>query len=489
MSGVSLRTISWNEHASDNTDTATLERLTNQLQQDPGLPVRDSTRSYWQQPPHKDISDIQSSTLLDSADVVIIGSGITGCSTARQLLHDNDSLRVVMLDARAICSGATGRNGGHVKAVPEVSYADLEPVIGKERAQEVVRFTLANVEALFDVAKSLSAKLQQYSEIRRVNSLNVFTDDAGFARANSMVERFDHDNPTLAGRMRIVDKDKMADMYGIAHASGGAVARAGAVWPYRLITGMLADLLDKNKSRFHVEAHTPVEAIEHRGIYRIQTSRGIISAGKVIHATNGHVGHLLPGLRGPLFPIRGQMTAQEPHAEFGIPEGSHSWSIHYGKGFDYVTQSALSGEIFIGGALTRSDAIEELGNPRDDANSMVSTAHLAGVMDAAFGRPVRDHIKSQWTGTMGFTSDGLPIVGEVPREVSGRDGHGEFVAAGYNGYGMANAWLCGKYIADLVLGNPSDEPIPSAYALTKERLAGMDAQSAARTWLNVFGAA
>lgn len=470
-------------------DAAIRDRLAEQLQQDPGLPVKHSTRSYWQQPPHKDISAIQSSTLPNSADVVIIGSGITGCSIARQLLQSDDRLHVVMLDARAICSGATGRNGGHIKAVPEVSYADLEPVIDKERAQEVVRFTLANVEALFDVAKSLSPELQRYSEIRRVNSLNVFTDDTGFARAKSAIERFDHGNPDIAGRMQAIEKNTMAETYGVAHASGGALARAGAVWPYRLITGILADLVDRNGSRFQIEANTPVESVEYHGNYKLHTPRGTITADKVIHATNGHVGHLLPGLRGPLFPIRGQMTAQKPHSKFGIPEDSLSWSIHYGKGFDYITQSALSGEIFIGGGLTRSNPFEELGNPRDDTNSVVAVAHLGGVMDAAFGRPVRDEIISQWTGTMGFTSDGLPIVGRVPREVSGRDGDGEFVAAGYNGYGMANAWLCGKYVADMLLGSSSNVPIPSAYALTRERLASMDVHRAATYWLDTFNSA
>lgn len=483
------------QHLETDRDTATLDSLTARLQQDPGLPVANPTSSYWQQPPHKSISDIQSPSLPDSADVVIIGTGITGCSIARQLLYKSDELHVVMLDARNICSGATGRNGGHVKAVPEISYSALVPVIGKERAQEVVRFTLANVEALLKVGQSLSLELQEYSELRQVNSLTVCTDDTDYERVMAMVKQFDQDNPDLAGRMRLLAKRDMTDEYGIVNSSGGTLASAGAAWPYRLITGILADLLDKHKSTFHIEANAPVEAVKYEECYHVRTPRGTIKAGKVIHATNGHAGYLIPGLRGPLFPIRGQMTTQtshsalESHSKFGAPGAVYSWSVRYGKGFDYITQSSSTDDLFIGGGLIRSDPFEELGNPRDDANSPVSIAHLGSIMDATFGTPVCRDIKATWTGTMGFTSDGLPFVGQVSQQISGRAGDGEYVAAGYNGYGMANAWLCGKHVADLVLAQPSKQPIPLAYALTQERLAGMDVRGAARQWLDTFDSA
>jgi len=45
------------------------------------------------------------------ADVVIVGSGITGTSAARDLAEDARAkdLQVVMLEAREACWGATGR--------------------------------------------------------------------------------------------------------------------------------------------------------------------------------------------------------------------------------------------------------------------------------------------------------------------------------------------------------------------------------------------
>lgn len=107
-------------------------------------------------------------------------------------------------------------------------------------------------------------------------------------------------------------------------------------------------------------------------------------------------------------------------------------------------------------------------------------------MDATFGTHVREDIKAAWTGVMGFTVDGLPLVGRLPKAATLRDGSSEFVAAGYNGYGMPNAYLCGRYIADLILGREDEAGMPSAYLITEERLKSMDPRTAAASWMQAF---
>ena len=46
-----------------------------------------------------------------TADYVVIGSGISGTCISWFLLEQNPQLQVVVLEAREVCSGATGRNG------------------------------------------------------------------------------------------------------------------------------------------------------------------------------------------------------------------------------------------------------------------------------------------------------------------------------------------------------------------------------------------
>jgi hypothetical protein len=87
------------------------------LAADPGLPRPHPTESSWLLPPDS-LAKHQSSATLPSGpvDVVIIGSGFSGTSVAWHLLHGDGEPRTtylscLMLEARDVCSGATGRNG------------------------------------------------------------------------------------------------------------------------------------------------------------------------------------------------------------------------------------------------------------------------------------------------------------------------------------------------------------------------------------------
>jgi FAD dependent oxidoreductase len=89
----------------------------NHLAKDPGLPRSNPLPSSWLIPADS-LAKYQSSESLpsDVVDVMIIGSGFSGTSIAWHLLHGDGEPRTkylscVMLEARDVCSGATGRNG------------------------------------------------------------------------------------------------------------------------------------------------------------------------------------------------------------------------------------------------------------------------------------------------------------------------------------------------------------------------------------------
>ena len=75
--------------------------------------------------------------------MVIIGSGKTGTAAARTLLSNSPDLRVAMLDAREACSGATGRNGGHIKPNPWELIPNLAAIFGREKARKLTEFRMS----------------------------------------------------------------------------------------------------------------------------------------------------------------------------------------------------------------------------------------------------------------------------------------------------------------------------------------------------------
>lgn len=82
-----------------------------------GLPVANATLPFWRTEPH-DLDTFRSTEALPTeCDTLVIGAGYAGVSTLYHLLDsDNapDPSKIVMLEAREACSGASGRNGEDV---------------------------------------------------------------------------------------------------------------------------------------------------------------------------------------------------------------------------------------------------------------------------------------------------------------------------------------------------------------------------------------
>lgn len=274
-------------------------------------------------------------------------------------------------------------------------------------------------------------------------------------------------------------------MHGVV---GALTMPAGAMWPYRLVTKVWEALLAKYPTRLSIETLTPVEHISCRQeptkSFVLSTPRGEVHAGRVIHCTNGHAGHLIPSLNGKLFPLRGTMTVQEKGERLPHLGATRSWSFKSKPTYDpargllkfgltYLTQNPFTGYLFFGGEQA---AIRDLLTHDDTKLSGSSKTYLEDQLPAGLGlengwkQPRSTGIISAWSGIMGFTGDGVPMVGEIPCSQTPRGMPGEYLAAGFNGYGMATCWMAGEIIAQIALGRGFPECLPESYKLTEERL-------------------
>jgi len=85
------------------------------LRTDSNDPVQNSTQSFWRTDLDSLDSHRTTEVLPESADILVIGAGYAGASTVYHLLEKTKKSgckpRIVILEAREACSGATGRNG------------------------------------------------------------------------------------------------------------------------------------------------------------------------------------------------------------------------------------------------------------------------------------------------------------------------------------------------------------------------------------------
>lgn len=173
------------------------------LRSDPGLPVDNPTMSFWQDPEHA-FAHRQSTVLPRDTDIVIIGSGITAVSTAQHLLRLDPNLDVVILEARAAISGATGRNGGHIKASPWGDYSSLKQLFGKESGMKIMKFRMAHLDAFCQEASHLG-EAGKSGLVRRTQSLSVSYDLNAWERSKESLREFLCDFPEERSKWSAID--------------------------------------------------------------------------------------------------------------------------------------------------------------------------------------------------------------------------------------------------------------------------------------------
>ncbi|KAF4438581.1 FAD dependent oxidoreductase superfamily [Fusarium acutatum] len=465
-----------------------------------GLPSTNPTTPTWQTPPHPSVASAQSHALPPETDIVIIGSGITGIGAAHSLLNhpQGTGLKVTMLEARTAVSGATGRNGGHLVSDSDSLFPALAETIGVERATETVRFSDANIRRLKELIAQLDPENREAVEFREVTSATSYTDQSSFRGAIEEVKQLLKAVPDTEINFKVYNREEAAKIFNFTNVVG-AVAQTGvaALWPYRLLTAVLASLRKEFSDSFSLETNTPVLSVQAQDNalefpYLVRTLRGSIRAKHVIHCTNGYSSHLIPGLVGHLYPLRGTMSTQKLGPNFPRAGHNMSWSQvslgtydaksgHIHLGLYYAQQNAKTGVMFLGGEsqslgglLTSDDS-----DVADDARQTLTSAAPKIWKDAAPAEAL-----NIWSGIMGFTADGMPIVGKLPQNLTGRSGSGEWIAAGFNGHGMDKCWLTGEAIARMVLGETDVPGFPKAYLLSDDRMKSWSPQGAAETLMD-----
>ena len=443
----------------------------------PGLPRSEPTPSFWQDPPSALAHHRTTAELPGTADVVIIGGGITGTSIAYHLLAgpptDAPLPAVVLLEARTACSGATGRNGGHTKTASYGSFLRNAETLGTAEAVCIVRYEYAVMRAVHDFARAHGIACDSWQG----DTVDVIYNADEWARAQkaftAMHEALEPDEP--AGRHAFWNAKEAEEKFFAPGACGAITYEAGSISGYKFATGALELAVEEG---LNLQTETPALSLRREGdAWAIETPRGVIRARQVVLATNGFTAHLLPRLQGVIVPLRGHMSAQRPGS--GLPAGGlgRTYTFLDRHGYEYMIQrppgTEAAGRIMIGGCTTKlpDGGVREFGTTDDTTYDMAVVRLLEQCTKEYFGAcwgedDPRGRLSHYWTGIMGFSGDGFPLVGPVPGETD------LFVAAAFNGQGMVLCWLAGQALAHTLHGRRDEARslLPSAFQITEDRM-------------------
>ncbi|KAL1856799.1 hypothetical protein Plec18170_003772 [Paecilomyces lecythidis] len=422
---------------------------------DPGLPVKRSTKSYWLTEPAA-ISKLQS-PWLKSADIVIIGSGMTAASLAYKLYSLRSDLKIIIIEARDICGGATGRNGGHVKPMSPGVWFDRKEQFGAQEAIRIMEYEHGHVDEIITCIRENDIAC----DFNLLEGLDIYYDPKAFQHALDAVEDMKKYAPDLGKRYTIYTAEKDLEARDCPKQCIGAIGtRAASMWPYKLVTALVQKMVNRNG--LSIQTNTTVTSVVDGKdkLATVVTDRGNIEALAVVHATNCWIGHLIPELRPFVSPVRANVQRQLPYPTIRKP--ARSWWLRYGsKDYDYIMQRP-DGAFIVGRANTGRRASSD-----DSTVDWLPHVHLRTVTHQAFDFGT-DQVETThaWSGAVGFTVDGNPFVGRLP--FPGRD-H-QWVSAAYQGIGMVRAFRSAQGLAHLIIGEQLPSDFPRSMLLTESRL-------------------
>jgi glycine/D-amino acid oxidase-like deaminating enzyme len=341
-------------------------------------------------------------------DVEIVGAGVTGVSAALALAERG--ARVAVYDARAVASGASGRNGGFALRGAAPAYDVARETLGHERAVALWRLSERALDAMERVAGST---------LRRVGSLRLAVDErelGALRREHDAlrddgfdVEWVEQRDPPCAGRFAGA----------IRHPGDGSLDAAR--WVRRL-----AALAAARGAVFH--EHAPVRALDD------------LAAEHVLVATDGYTHGLVPELDAAIQPARGQVVATAPVPAQLFP------GPHYARdGYDYW-QQLPDGRVVVGG-WRDVDIVGE--TTREEATTPAIQERIEGfLVDTVGSLPEITH---RWAGIFGVTESKLPLVGPLRRDER------IWVSAGYSGHGNVLGFACGTLVGRALAGEDVPE--------------------------------
>ncbi len=357
-----------------------------------------------------------------TADVIIIGGGITGTSAAYQLALQGH--RVILLEKRFIAAGGTGRTGGIIRqhysnettarmALHSLQvWRDFDAVVGGDAGW-------MQTGALFIVGKRDLAGLQ--ANIALQQRVGIRTEFLDVSALHDLLPYLQVDD--LAGAAYEPEAG-CADGSLAANAYAKRARDLGAV----LLQGVEVTAIQAEAGR----------------VTGVTTTAGTFSAPVVVNAAGawGTRLALALGYDTPVTASRHQIAVfQQPPA---LPQSRHPVILDFAQGF-YLRPE--TGQLTLAGSIEASEAANQ-----------VDPDHFVETVDMDFNAEMADHTEHRipamsaarvgkgWAGLYDVSRDWHPILGAMP----GLDG---FICAyGWSGSGFKMGPVVGEIIADLVTG-------------------------------------
>lgn len=366
-------------------------------------------------------------------DVAVIGAGFTGLGAARKLAKEGR--RVIVLEARQIGFGASGRNGGHLNNGIAHSYLHAVGMFGEARARTMYRAFDQGIETI----ERIIAEEGIACDFRRSGKLKLASKPAHF---DGIAQNYKAIHPQVDRETELLTRADLSREIGSDAFHGAILMKKSAMMHMgRFVVG-LAEAAARHGAEIH--ENTPVTARRQVGkAWELTTPKGKVLADKVFLATGAYTTQAFGYFRRRIVPVGSFLLATRPLSAAEVATtlpGNRTCvtSLNVGNYFRLSPDNRL---IFGGRARfsARSD------QQSDAKSGAILRAALAGIFPH-LGDIAVDYC---WGGLVDMTKDRFPRAGQAD---------GVYFSMGYSGHGAQIATHMGEIMADLMTGRINRNP-------------------------------
>ncbi|WP_127717121.1 FAD-binding oxidoreductase [Halobacteriovorax sp. HLS] len=368
------------------------------------------------------------------SDIIVIGGGIAGLSCAYWILQEDSELKVTLIEKGEVGDGATGRNAGFITCGSVEHFNRLVEKHGESEALEIWKFSETNLELLEEHLITGSEKELQFEKKGSFSLASTETEFQELKKSALLMQK-------LGIEVEVIEKSDIDSRLGARGFIGGIKYLGDAsIHPMKLLDKMKEKLLSfKNFKLFENSEVFKINSVSQEK--EVLTKGHRFKAPIVVLATNGYSALLHDYFKDKIYPTRGQILATSSVEKF--MEGP----CYANFVLDYFRQLP-SGELVIGGFRQLQKDVEigysdETSDVIQNALEQFIQTHLPALSEA--------DITHRWSGIMGFSVDGQPMVGAIPSDQQ------IYFLGGFTAHGLGLAFHGAKCLADILF----DREIPS----------------------------
>jgi len=374
--------------------------------------------------------------LPESADVAVVGGGFCGLAAALALAKRG--VKAVVLEAETIGWGASCRNGGMVLTGLKLPVPTLISRYGRELVGKMYAASLESIDLVEQIVKEERVECA----FSRCGHLEVACKQSHFDAYAESAARI---SAEFGHELRIVPKGELRSEIGSDIYFGGMVDDTSAgLNPAQYVTGLAKAAARAGACVYEGARVTGVKAEGANGSrkFRVETSRGPLTAREVLLASGAYTTSATPALRKKVIPIGSYIIATEVlPQELAREVSPRNRMIYDSKHFLYYYRLTPDNRMLFGGRAAFFPESE---------NTVRESAELLrqGMVDVY--PQLRDtKVEFVWGGTLDFALDVMPHSGKLD---------GMHFGLGFAGHGVAAATWMGAKLAGAICGDPDENP-------------------------------